>query len=36
MSDMTATILGSAPEDDRILQEAIAVSDRYASTDDLK
>jgi len=31
-----ASLGGSAPEDDRVLQEAIAVNARYASTDDLK
>jgi len=31
-----ASLGGSAPEDDRVLQEAIAVNSRYASTDDWK
>ena len=31
-----ASLGGSAPADDRVLQEAIAVNDRYASTNDLK
>lgn len=31
-----ASLGGSAPEDDRVLQDAIAASDRYASTDNVK